>query len=125
MFVIQPKLGKLMPHFIMDCSDSILKIYDEEYIIEQIHLVANATGLFDEDDIKVRLNPFEKYSVGNKCEDFIHVFAHIMQGRTTEQKENLSQQVVTKLAVLFPETSNIAMNISDFEKATYCNRAML
>lgn len=114
-----------MPHFLMDCSESVLKSYDEEFIIEQIHLVANATGLFDENDIKVRLNPFQKYSVGNKRENFIHVFAHIMQGRTTEQKANLSQQVVTKLVAMFPDIPNVAMNISDFEKATYCNRAML
>jgi len=64
-------------------------------------------------------------SVGNKRESFIHVFAHIMQGRKTEQKANLSKQIVTKLVDLFPDIPNIAMNISDFEKITYCNRAML
>lgn len=114
-----------MPHFVMDCSEDVLNSHDEEFIIEQIHVVANATGLFEENDIKVRLNPFKKYSVGNKRESFIHVFAHIMEGRTTEQKANLSKQVVSKFAALFPEIPNIAMNISDFESATYCNRAML
>lgn len=114
-----------MPHFVMDCSESVLKTHDENFIIEQVHLVANSTGLFDEGDIKVRMNPFQKYIVGNERADFIHVFAHIMQGRTTEQKAELSQQVVAKLVNLFPHIPNIAMNISDFEKATYCNRAML
>jgi len=109
----------------MDCSESVLKSHDEEFIIEQIHLVANSTGLFEEGDIKVRLNPFQKYTVGNKRENFIHVFAHIMQGRTTEQKANLSRQVVSKLVTLFPDIPNIAININDFEKATYCNMAML
>jgi len=113
-----------MPHFIMDCSQNLLSSQQEETIIEQVHLVAHATGLFDEGDIKVRINPYQKYSVGNKHEDFIHVFAHIMQGRTTEQKAHLSKQVVSKLIELFPAVTNIAMNISDFEKATYCNRAM-
>jgi len=114
-----------MPHFIMDCSENILALHQEEVIIEQIHLVAHATGLFDEGDIKVRVNPYQKYLVGNKREDFIHVFAHIMQGRTTQQKAHLSKQIVAKLVELFPEVPNIAMNISDFEKATYCNRAMV
>lgn len=114
-----------MPHFVMDCSETVLKSHDEEYIIEQIHLVANSTGLFNEGDIKVRMNPFEKYSVGNKREDFIHVFANIMQGRTTEQKINLSQQVVSKLVTLFPNVPNITININDIERATYCNKAML
>tara|TARA_Y100001963_G_scaffold44439_1_gene62376 strand:- start:259 stop:588 length:330 start_codon:yes stop_codon:yes gene_type:complete len=109
----------------MDCSDQVFKVHEEKFLINQIHQVANSTGLFDENDIKVRLNPYKVYSVGNKQEDFIHVFAHIMQGRTSAQKAKLSKLMVNKLIELFPNVPNIAMNISDFEKATYCNRAML
>lgn len=114
-----------MPHFVLDCSQSILETHDEAFIIEQVHLTANASGLFDEHDIKVRVNPFKKYAVGNKASDFIHVFSHIMEGRTTEQKAKLSRDMVLMLTGLFPDVTNIAMNISDFEKATYCNRTML
>ena len=114
-----------MPHFVIDCSASVLDHCDEEFIIKQVHLVANATGLFVESDIKVRVNPFNKYSVGDQRQDFIHVFAHIMQGRSTEQKANLSKQVVAKLMTLFPDIVHIAMNISDFEKNSYCHRDML
>lgn len=114
-----------MPHFVIDCSEDIIQLHDEELVIDQIHKVANASGLFDENDIKVRVIPFKRYSVGNKQESFIHVFAHIMQGRNTEQKARLSNQIVTRLVMLFPSVPNIAMNIDDFEKATYCNREML
>jgi len=114
-----------MPHFILDCSDSVLELHPEQHIIEQIHHVVLGTGLFIEGDIKVRMNPYKTYIVGNQREDFIHVFAHVMQGRSTEQKADLSNKVVTKLAELFPNVRNIAMNVSDFEKATYCNKAML
>ena len=114
-----------MPHFILDCSESVFEEHSEEQILEQIHFVANSTRLFDEDDIKVRVNPFKMYSVGNKREDFIHVFAYIMEGRSTEQKADLSRKVVQKLTSMFPKIAKIAMNVYDFEKATYCNRDML
>jgi 5-carboxymethyl-2-hydroxymuconate isomerase len=114
-----------MPHFVMDCSETVLNLYEQKFICEQIHLVALDTGLFVESEIKVRLNPFKTYSVGNNKETFIHVFAHIMQGRTTIQKANLSKEVVAKLTNMFPSIEHIAMNIADFEKATYCNHAML
>jgi 5-carboxymethyl-2-hydroxymuconate isomerase len=110
-----------MPHFILDCSDSILDSYTEEDLMASIHHAANSSGLFVESEIKVRINPYKKYSVGNKKSDFIHVFAHIMQGRSTEQKAMLSKIIITKLAELFPDIENLAMNVSDFEKATYCN----
>jgi len=114
-----------MPHFVLDCSESILETYSEEKILEQVHLVANLTGLFDEGDIKVRVNPYKKYLVGGKREDFIHVFAYIMEGRSTRQKADLSKQVVQKLVSMFPNISKIAMNVYDFEKATYWNRDMI
>jgi len=114
-----------MPHFIVDCSEEILSIYSEQEIIEQLHVVVNSSGLFEEKDIKVRVHPYKKYLVGNKRELFIHVFSSIMQGRTTEQKAQLSKTVVEKLASMFSNVPNIAMNINEFEKATYCNRNML
>lgn len=114
-----------MPHFVIDCASSILEVCDEATLNKEIHKVANSTGLFIESDIKVRVNPFNNYLVGNEKHEFIHVFTHIMQGRTTEQKAALSKAVVTKLSEMFPDIKNIAMNISDFEKATYCNKAQL
>ena len=114
-----------MPHFIIDWSESIFKLHSEELLIEQVHLAAKSTGLFNKNDIKVRVNPFKKYSTGNKKEDFIHVFANIMEGRSIEQKANLSKKIVQELASMFPTVPNIGTNIIDFEKATYCNRNML
>lgn len=114
-----------MPHFVIDCSKSIFSIHDEQTINEQIHLIANASELFDESDIKVRVNPFSHYLVGNEKADFIHVFANIMEGRTTDQKATLSKHIVSKLNEMFPNVTNIAMNVRDFEKATYCNKNML
>jgi len=114
-----------MPHFVVDCSQEILSVHSEQEIIVQLHIVANKSKLFEENDIKVRVNPFITYLVGNQKQDFIHVFSHIMQGRTTEQKATLSNTVVTKLSEMFPQVSNIAMNVSEFEKSTYCNKNMI
>lgn len=114
-----------MPHFVVDCSQSILQSQTEEKIIERVHHAANSTNLFDEDDIKVRVNPFTIYSVGNKREAFIHVFASIMEGRSIEQKADLSRLIVSELVSMFPHVPNVAINVAEFERATYCNRAML
>ncbi|GAA3587830.1 5-carboxymethyl-2-hydroxymuconate Delta-isomerase [Flavivirga amylovorans] len=115
-----------MPHFIIDCSENILTMQQPDTIMQEVHKAATDTGLFEEADIKVRLNPFkEHYLVGGKKEDFIHVFANIMEGRTTEQKANLSKQIVSQLKTLFSTIPFIAINIRDFEAATYCNKDMI
>ena len=61
-----------MPHFVVDCSEKILSVHNEEAIIKEIHLVANSTGLFDENDIKVRVSPFKTHSVGNKKDNAVN-----------------------------------------------------
>ena len=114
-----------MPHFIVDCSQGLLEIHDQESIIARVHRAANSTGLFEESDIKVRVNPFETYAVGGGREDFIHTFAWIMQGRNVEQRAALSKAIVGALAEMFPGLDRIAANIAEFERATYFNRAMM
>ncbi|MCF6309334.1 MAG: 5-carboxymethyl-2-hydroxymuconate Delta-isomerase [Sulfurimonas sp.] len=114
-----------MPHFIIDCSENILKLHSQEQIIDQVHISAVSTGLFNKNDVKVRVNFFQKYSTGDKKEDFIHVFANIMEGRTIEQKANLSKTIVKDLSSMFPLVPHIGTNVIEFERATYFNKNML
>ena len=114
-----------MPHFIIDCSENILTIISSEAILREVHDTAEATGLFKKGDIKVRIRTFKDFIVGNIRSDFIHVFGNIMEGRSTDQKANLSKEIVKKLKSMFPEVPVISINIREFEKATYCNRNMV
>jgi 5-carboxymethyl-2-hydroxymuconate isomerase len=114
-----------MPHFVIDCSEQIIKLKSAQEIIQNVYNTAESTGLFLPEDIKVRINPFQYYTTGNTNDNFIHVFANIMQGRNTEQKANLSKQIVTELKAMFPQVPIISINIRDFEKATYCNKEMV
>lgn len=114
-----------MPHFVIDCSEQIIKLKTPENIMQKVYDAAVSTGLFAPDDIKVRINPFQYYTVGNSKDNFIHVFANIMEGRNTEQKTKLSKRIVTELKAMFPEVPIISINVRDFEKATYCNKSMV
>ena len=114
-----------MPHFVIDCSENIIKVESPEKIIKKVYDTAESTNLFDKGDIKVRINPFKYYNTGNTKNDFIHIFANIMEGRTVAQKSNLSERIVSELKLMFPDVSIISINIRDFEKATYCNKSMV
>ncbi len=121
-----------MPHFVIDCSANIIRLKTPEEIMGAVLETAEATGLFVKGDIKVRINPFTHFTVAGlpagqagTNNDFIHIFGHIMQGRNTEQKADLSKKMVTRLKSMFPAVPVISMNITDFEKATYCNKSMV
>ena len=93
--------------------------------MQQVYDAADATGLFGQGDIKVRINPFKHYNIGNTNNDFIHVFGNIMEGRTADQKNELSRKIVLALKLLFPEVPIISINIRDFKKTGYCNKSMV
>jgi len=114
-----------MPHFILDCSENIVELQEPRKVIESIFETAFATGLFEKNDIKVRLNPFKHSLVQGGQADFIHVFGNIMEGRTEVQKASLSKAIVERLNSLFPGVPIISMNIRDFEKGSYCNKNMI
>jgi 5-carboxymethyl-2-hydroxymuconate isomerase len=114
-----------MPHFIIDCSNDIIKQKTPQEIMEAVYNVAEATGLFAQDDIKVRINPYQYYRLGKTKKDFIHIFGNIMEGRNTEQKANLSKKIMERLNQMFPGVSILSMNIREFEKATYSNKSLI
>ena len=114
-----------MPHFIIDCSEDIIAMTPPEDIMQTVYNSAESTQLFDKGAIKVRINPYVHFNIGNTKNDFIHIFANIMEGRTTEQKAHLSKSIVMELKKMFPDVPIISINIRDFEKATYCNKLMI
>ena len=58
-------------------------------------------------------------------DDFVQVFANIMEGRTDEQKAALSKSIVSTLKSMFPDVPVISMNVREFERATYTNRDLI
>jgi 5-carboxymethyl-2-hydroxymuconate isomerase len=114
-----------MPHFIIDCSENILRQKSPDEIMQAVYDVAEATGLFVANDIKVRLRPYQYFKLGEDKKDFIHIFGNIMEGRSTEQKANLSRKIMERLNEMFPAISILSINIREFEKATYSNKALI
>ena len=114
-----------MPHFIIDCSENVIRMRSADEIMQEVFDAALSTDLFIASEIKVRINPFSYYNKGNSLDDFIHVFGYIMEGRNTDQKSKLSKAIVTKLNEILPEVPVISINIKDFEKASYFNKTMI
>jgi 5-carboxymethyl-2-hydroxymuconate isomerase len=114
-----------MPHFIIDCSENIIQQKSPDEIMQAVYDVAEATGLFAPNDIKVRLRPYQYFKLGVGKKDFIHISGNIMEGRSAEQRANLSRKVIERLSEMFPDISILSINIGEFEQATYSNKALI
>jgi len=114
-----------MPHFIIECSENIFEQKSPEEIMQAVYDAAEAVELFAVNDIKVRLRPFQYFKLGAGKKDFIHIFGYVMEGRSIEQKANLSRKIIDRLNKMLPDISILSINISEFEKATYSNKALI
>ncbi|WP_153395713.1 5-carboxymethyl-2-hydroxymuconate Delta-isomerase [Chryseobacterium vaccae] len=114
-----------MPHFVIDCSQDIIQLKTPDEMMNVVYKTTESTGLFAVNDIKVRLQPYQYYRLGGDKKNFIHIFGYIMEGRSTEQKADLSQKIITSLTELFPDISFLSISINDFETATYCNKSLI
>ena len=93
--------------------------------MQAVYDVAEAIGLFAVNDIKVRLRPYKYFKLGEGKRNFIHIFGYIMEGRSVTQKQNLSRRIIERLNEMFPAIAILSINIAEFEKATYSNRALI
>lgn len=114
-----------MPHFIIECSQDLLQEIIPDEIMDTVYKAADSTGLFAGNDIKVRLQPYQYFRLGDQKNNFLHVFGYIMEGRDTEQKAKLSKKICVQLAALFPDISFLSVTINEFEFATYSNKALI
>lgn len=114
-----------MPNFIIDCPQDIIHRRKHIKMMQAVSEAAEATGLFDVKNIKVRIRPYEYYLVAHQQQDFMHVFGYIRAGRTDEQKRALSHKIVATLEQLFPEILVISMDVTEFDPACYVNSTML
>lgn len=114
-----------MPHLIIECSANVVGNTSTQQLMDTVYEAAESTQLFTPGDIKVRIRPFETYRLAEGQTSFLHVFGYIMQGRTDQQKKQLSEAVVSALNQLVPDTTFISMNVMEFEKANYFNKGMV
>lgn len=114
-----------MPHFVIECSENILWMKPVGDIMGVVYEAAESSALFAKNDIKVRIHSYSQYQLGDGKDSFLHVFGYIMQGRTTEQKAALSRIIIERLNELLPAIGILSINISEFELATYCNKAII
>ena len=110
-----------MPHFVIECNTEVIEHCSAEELMQTVHQVAVDSQLFDLPNIKVRIKTYDQYLVAGAKSDFLHIFANIMEGRSIDQRAELSKTLVSELKKRLPHVGVISVNIWEFEKAAYAN----
>lgn len=106
-----------MPHLIIEHSHNLPT--SETNLLNALHDTAASTQLFDPTTIKSRTIEFKHFKLGNNKCGFVHVQAHIIEGRTTEQKQLLSDALLQQLQIQLTDEYQLSVHIYDLIPQIY------
>ena len=106
-----------MPHCIIEHSANIAA----DDLLTSVFTGALNSNLFEPDggDIKVRTLAYDNCTVGGKSANFVHVMLRILSGRDHEQKQHLSQSVISELKQLALPACSITLEVVDIDRESY------
>ncbi len=110
-----------MPHLVMEYSNSVDERVNVQGLLEDLHQVAIKSGLFDTGAVKSRALRCHHWLVGEEADqvDFIHISFDLLEGRTAEQKRELSRQLIEELQSQAGHVRSLTVNIRDMDKACF------
>lgn len=109
-----------MPHCIVEYSQTLENDTCIQQVMQKVFDAALSTALFDAQDIKTRALAYTpKHIGGDQSVDFVHVTMRILCGRSTEQKQKLSETVFQAISGLFTRPVALSVDIYDIDKQTY------
>ncbi|MEF1290465.1 5-carboxymethyl-2-hydroxymuconate Delta-isomerase [Vibrio sp. M260118] len=110
-----------MPNLVMEYSSSVDDRVNIQGLLEDLHQVALTCGLFDIGSVKSRSLRSHNWLVGEAGDsvDFIHINFELLDGRTAEQKRELSRQLMAVLQQQAGHVHSLTVNVRDMDRECF------
>jgi len=110
-----------MPHMTIEYTKGLEKKVQPNALVKAVFDGACASALFNNDLVKTRAIGYDHYQYGLTSNDFLHVTAKILSGRTVEQKSTLSRAILSQLQSLLGkiEPLTVTVEVVDIEKESH------
>lgn len=110
-----------MPHLVMEYSNSAEDRLNMQGLLEDLHQVVIASGLFSVNDVKSRAVRVHSWLVGEQGNrvDFIHIKLELLEGRSAIQKQTLSRALMKVLTEQASHIDSVTINVRDMARDTF------
>ncbi len=113
-----------MPHLIIEHAAEVAEQIAIDELVTAAHEAAFASGLFPEYDIKTRAIAYQHHQTGQTRDSFVHVAVHLLDGRSDEQKSDLSERILARIEPMLPDVASVGVEIIDMHRASYRKRVL-
>lgn len=112
-----------MPNIVAEYSQGLEEVFAPNELLTCLYGAVMESGLFAQQAIKVRLLPYEHYSVGAEKLPFIHITVSMMSGRSTGQKRSLTTKVLDRVREIAGEQLSITVDARDVDTQVYAKHS--
>lgn len=108
-----------MPHCVIEYSNTLESQAKADAMLDAVYHGVHKSGLFKTSHIRLRALAYQHYLLGGDYNDFIHVTVRMHQGRSTDQKKQLSEAVLSALRTLGLQSVSITVELVEMDTASY------
>ncbi|MEH6471847.1 MAG: 5-carboxymethyl-2-hydroxymuconate Delta-isomerase [Halopseudomonas sp.] len=113
-----------MPHIVIEYAQSLDTALDLNALVKAVHEGAIRTGLFEPEAVKVRAIAYHHYLVAGQVSDFVHLRAHILSGRSEQQKKSLGLCLMESASAVAACVSSLTVEVVDMDRHSYAKRLL-
>ncbi|OHU89088.1 MULTISPECIES: 5-carboxymethyl-2-hydroxymuconate isomerase [Pseudoalteromonas] len=106
-----------MPHLIIEHSNNLP--IPAQQLVEAVHLATQSTALFDPTTLKTRTQSTDYYKLAEGKIGFVHIHAHLIEGRSEAQKQLLSNALLEVLQTMFDTNWLLSVHPYDLLPSIY------
>ncbi len=107
-----------MPHIIIEYAQNLDTSLDINALVNTTYNGALRSDLFEPEAIIIRAIAYPHYLVAGEVQDFIHLRAQILSGRSEQQKKHLSQCLLESVAML-TTVPRLSVEVVDMDRFSY------
>jgi 5-carboxymethyl-2-hydroxymuconate isomerase len=107
--------GKLMPHLIIECNESLAKTLPFKQLALQLHEILARSLPTNLDNCKSRMLTVSEHLIGDRPQkNFLHITLKILPGRNEAIKNSISQDILSLLSQKI-SISNLSLSLEIIE----------
>ncbi|MGF1691596.1 5-carboxymethyl-2-hydroxymuconate Delta-isomerase [Photobacterium kagoshimensis] len=110
-----------MPNLVVEYADPVAERVNVAGLLDDLHRVMLASGLFEADAVKTRAYPCHNWLIGEDGvkQTFIHIELSLLSGRTVEQKRVLTREVMAELEKHAADINSLTIDVRDMDPETF------
>jgi 5-carboxymethyl-2-hydroxymuconate isomerase len=112
-------MGNIMPHIVIEYSADTLNYEQLDKALKSTFDVCCGFDCIRPEAVKIRAHPVVNAYYGNGATSFVHVTAHLLEGRSRVRKAEITRAILDNVMSEFPDIDTFSVDALEIDGNVY------